>query len=215
MLLDLLRGEATDSINLTGLEHVISVSTGHASNEEKKAKSIAEKEALAQPQSLFAPEASTSAAAGSASGLPPIHFRTYRIGMLRSDNRTPYTKLELCGPSFDFSLRRHSAPAAEVWKAATRSATSKIAKRKQVDLDSDGEEVASKASKKPKNKNVDVDEMGDKVGRIHVGKQDLSKLQARKMKGLKGARNDGDAAEVAGHINGADVLAAVSEVAER
>ena len=27
--------------------------------------------------------------------------------------------------------------------------------------------------------------MGDKVAQIHVGKQDLSKLQTRKMKGLK------------------------------
>lgn len=27
--------------------------------------------------------------------------------------------------------------------------------------------------------------MGDKMGRIHLGKQDLSELQTRKMKGLK------------------------------
>jgi len=36
-----------------------------------------------------------------------------------------------------------------------------------------------------KKKNLDVDEMGDLRGRLHVGKQDLSKLQTRKMKGLK------------------------------
>ena len=34
-------------------------------------------------------------------------------------------------------------------------------------------------------KNVTTDFMGDKVAQIHVGKQDLSKLQTRKMKGLK------------------------------
>lgn len=34
-------------------------------------------------------------------------------------------------------------------------------------------------------KNVEVDNMGDKIGRVHVGKQDLGKLQTRKMKGLK------------------------------
>ncbi len=34
-------------------------------------------------------------------------------------------------------------------------------------------------------KNVSVDTMGDKMGRIHLGKQDLSELQTRKMKGLK------------------------------
>ena len=30
--------------------------------------------------------------------------------------------------------------------------------------------------------------MGDKVGRIHLGRQDLGQLQTRKMKGLKRAR---------------------------
>lgn len=34
-------------------------------------------------------------------------------------------------------------------------------------------------------KNVSVDLMGDKIGRIHLGKQDLAELQTRKMKGLK------------------------------
>ncbi|KAJ7890659.1 Brix-domain-containing protein [Mycena olivaceomarginata] len=37
-----------------------------------------------------------------------------------------------------------------------------------------------------KRKNIEVDEMGDLRGQIHVGKQDLGKLQTRKMKGLKG-----------------------------
>lgn len=40
--------------------------------------------------------------------------------------------------------------------------------------------------KQPKTKkNVDMDIVGDKMGRIHTGKQDLNKLQSRKMKGLK------------------------------
>lgn len=30
--------------------------------------------------------------------------------------------------------------------------------------------------------------MGDKIGRIHLGRQDLSELQTRKMKGLKRGR---------------------------
>lgn len=35
--------------------------------------------------------------------------------------------------------------------------------------------------------------MGDKIGRIHVGKQDLDQMQTRKMKGLKRRRDeDGD-----------------------
>jgi hypothetical protein len=34
-------------------------------------------------------------------------------------------------------------------------------------------------------KNITLDSMGDKIGRVHLGKQDLGGLQTRKMKGLK------------------------------
>ena len=40
--------------------------------------------------------------------------------------------------------------------------------------------------------------MGDKIGRIHLGRQNLSELQTRKMKGLKRGRDmdaGGDGAE--------------------
>ena len=38
-----------------------------------------------------------------------------------------------------------------------------------------------------------MDSVGDKIGRIHLGRQDLSELQTRKMKGLKRGRDtDGD-----------------------
>ncbi len=37
--------------------------------------------------------------------------------------------------------------------------------------------------------------MGDKIGRIHLGRQDLSELQTRKMKGLKRGRNTEDEGE--------------------
>lgn len=39
-------------------------------------------------------------------------------------------------------------------------------------------------------KNVTMDSMGDKLGRVHMGKVDLSGLQTRKMKGLKRGRDD-------------------------
>ena len=37
-------------------------------------------------------------------------------------------------------------------------------------------------------KNVETDAVGDKIGRIHLGRQDLNELQTRKMKGLKRGR---------------------------
>jgi hypothetical protein len=42
---------------------------------------------------------------------------------------------------------------------------------------------------KKKKKNISMDAFGNRLGRIHMEKQDLSKLQVRKMKGLK-RRND-------------------------
>jgi len=41
-------------------------------------------------------------------------------------------------------------------------------------------------------KNIETDIIGDKVGRIHLGKQDLNDMQTRKMKGLKRNRDDDD-----------------------
>lgn len=38
-------------------------------------------------------------------------------------------------------------------------------------------------------KNVETDIVGDKIGRIHLGRQDLGELQTRKMKGLKRSRS--------------------------
>lgn len=52
-------------------------------------------------------------------------------------------------------------------------------------------------------KNVETDLIGDKLGRIHVGKQDLSKLQSRKMKGLKRSRDEAtqfDSDDDVGHL---------------
>jgi len=39
-----------------------------------------------------------------------------------------------------------------------------------------------------KTKNISFDPFGSKLGRVHMQRQDLSKLQTRKMKGLKRSR---------------------------
>ena len=40
------------------------------------------------------------------------------------------------------------------------------------------------------NKNVETYLVGDKMGSIHLGRQDLNELQTRKMKGLKRGRDE-------------------------
>ncbi|KAG8934415.1 rRNA-binding ribosome biosynthesis protein rpf2 [Tulasnella sp. 417] len=107
----------------------------------------------------------------SPSDLPLIHFRCYTVRLLASGVRTPRTELVPMGPSLDLRLRRHQDPDPEVLKQAMKQPKLKKA------------DITSGLGKKVKNK--EVDEMGDVRARIHLKKQNLDKLQTRKMKGLK------------------------------
>ncbi|KAI0046846.1 Brix-domain-containing protein [Auriscalpium vulgare] len=121
------------------------------------------------------PESLTSTATFDTSddtkSLPKVHIRGYTLRLLASGVRTPRVELVPMGPSLDLALRRHQAADTEVWKLAMRRP-----KMKKTDV----EKGLGK-----KKKNLEVDEMGDLRGRVHVAKQDLGKLQTRKMKGLK------------------------------
>jgi len=110
--------------------------------------------------------------------LPKIHLRTYNIRLLASGARIPRTELTPMGPSLDLSLRRHEPPDAELWRAATKRP--KIKKK-------DVEKGLGK-----KKRNLEVDEMGDLRGKVHIAKQNLGRLQTRKMKGLKRAHHDNE-----------------------
>jgi ribosome production factor 2 len=104
--------------------------------------------------------------------LPIVHIRGYTVKLVASGLRVPRVELVPMGPSLDLSLRRHKPADGELWKVAMRRP--KLKKQ----------EVEKGLGKK--RKNLEVDEMGDLRGRVHVAKQDLGKLQTRKMKGLKG-----------------------------
>ncbi|KAI0274391.1 Brix-domain-containing protein [Russula aff. rugulosa BPL654] len=113
--------------------------------------------------------------------LPAVHIRGYTIKLLASGQRVPRVELVPMGPSLDLSLRRHQPADPELWKVAMRRP-----KLKKQDV----EKGLGK-----KRKNLEVDEMGDLRGRVHIAKQDLTKLQTRKMKGLKSAPGE-DESEV-------------------
>jgi len=109
------------------------------------------------------------------SSLPKVHIRTYTLKLLASGTRIPRIELVPMGPSLDLMMRRHLPADAELLKQSL-----KRPKLKKPDVEKGlGKKV----------KNQGVDEMGDLRGRIHIAKQDLGKLQTRKMKGL---RNDSD-----------------------
>jgi ribosome production factor 2 len=103
--------------------------------------------------------------------LPIVHIRGYTVKLLASGQRVPRVELVPMGPCLDLSLRRHKPADPELWKAAMRRP-----KLKKQDV----ERGLGK-----KRKNLGVDDMGDLRGRVHVAKQDLGKLQTRKMKGLR------------------------------
>ncbi|CAI7578344.1 unnamed protein product [Penicillium pancosmium] len=107
---------------------------------------------------------------------PVVHLRWYKVITKRSGHKLPRVELQEIGPKFDFKIGRMRAASADVMKTAMKQG-----KRPNVDIKT--------------KKNIIVDTIGDKVGRVHLGKQDLSGLQTRKMKGLKrraGVESDDD-----------------------
>lgn len=99
---------------------------------------------------------------------PMIHMRCYLIKTKKSGTNLPKVEVEEMGPRIDFRVGRIKEADLDMWKEAMRKPKSHEPKTK---------------------KNIDTDIIGDKVGRIHLGKQDLSQLQTRKMKGLKRSRD--------------------------
>jgi ribosome production factor 2 len=191
MLLDFFRGQEIHSIDLVhGLQYVISVSVGELDQPGTTTSLLNATPATLPtpteaPQQTIKPQApkpvslvdsSQPNLSGNVEGLPIVHFRTYLVQLLKSGQREPRVELLPHGPSFDFRLRRAQAPSEDLLK---QSLQRHLPKKPM------GENKKARG-----NKNVDIDEMGDKVGKIHVGQQELAKLQSRKMKGLKKEKKD-------------------------
>jgi ribosome production factor 2 len=98
---------------------------------------------------------------------PNVHLRWYKVRTRKSGQKLPRVELDEVGPKFDFKVGRIKEADAGVMREAMK-------KRKQLDGDF-----------KAKQKNVGMDTVGDKIGRVHLSRQDLGQLQTRKMKGLK------------------------------
>lgn len=110
---------------------------------------------------------------------PAVHLRVYLIKTKRSGQRLPRVEVEEMGPRMSFRLGRLQQPDEAMAKEAL--------KRAKLPTD-----------EKTK-KNVSMDVMGDKMGRIHMGRQDLGDLQTRKMKGLKRSRDQPEAGDDSGN----------------
>ncbi|KAK5094972.1 rRNA-binding ribosome biosynthesis protein rpf2 [Lithohypha guttulata] len=111
---------------------------------------------------------------------PVVHLRWYRVRTLRSNTaKVPRVELDQIGPSFDFRVGRFKTADPNIMKEAMKH--------------------GRRPNEARNKKNIETDIMGDKLGRIHLGRQDLNELQTRKMKGLKRARDEDDDVEVNGN----------------
>ncbi|CAK4031551.1 ribosome production factor 2 homolog [Lecanosticta acicola] len=99
---------------------------------------------------------------------PMIHLRCYMLRSKKGKDDLPKVEAEEMGPRIDFRVGRVRDADPGMLKEAMRKPKSLEPKTK---------------------KNIETDTIGDKVGRIHMGRQDLSQLQTRKMKGLKRSRD--------------------------
>ena len=119
--------------------------------------------------SFFASDPQTPSSGEETLG-PRIHMRCYKLSTSKYPNsKLPRVELQEIGPRADFRIGRIKEPDPGVWKEAMKK---------------------SKEQREKITKNVKTDEVGDKMGRIHLGRQDLGALQTRKMKGLKRDRTE-------------------------
>lgn len=107
-----------------------------------------------------------------------ILFRSYKIVYSRSGCTTPRVDLNEIGPSFNMTIRR------------TRFASKDLFKKS----------CFQQFSRKPnKVKNVEKTTLGNTLGRIHMDRQDYSKLNIRRLKGLD--PNEGSKREAEDDLN--------------
>lgn len=155
MFVDFFRGGETQTIDVEGLQLLVSFLAGEDGPEGQPAQ---------------------------------IHMRCWKIVTKRSGQRVPRVEVEEIGPRIDFTVGRIKEA-----DEALRKEAMKVAKGSEVRRSWPLSQLAwllispYPLQAKPK-KNVETDIVGDKIGRIHLGKQDLTELQTRKMKGLKGLK---------------------------
>lgn len=99
---------------------------------------------------------------------PLIHQRTYFMKLVRNPKggSVPVPTLQACGPDLDFQVRRTQWPSPELAKASLRQPT---------------------ASRPKKRKNLSTNVFGERLGRLHLTKQDVAKMGGRKAKALRRA----------------------------
>lgn len=98
-----------------------------------------------------------------------IYIRSYRTILKNSGCQIPRVELEDIGPSFELVMRRTKLASDDLFKRACK---------------------VPKEAKIKKTKNIAHDPFRNKTGRIHMERQDYSKLQTRKVKAFKSLKKE-------------------------
>jgi ribosome production factor 2 len=99
-----------------------------------------------------------------------LHFRHYSIKLKKSGTKLPRVELVDIGPSFDFTIRRVKSASPDMAKLALQQ---------------------PKELHPSKQKNMETNLFGQKMGTIHMKRQDFDKMQVKKSKALKRTRVGG------------------------
>lgn len=120
-------------------------------------------------------DAAPTASAEDREGLKKkVLFRHYRIALKKSGTKLPFVELAELGPSVDLTLDRSREPDKGMWKAALK---------------------IPKQAKPKKVKNISTTVLGQRMGRIHLGKQDFEKIHTPHFHGAKGKKRMGQGEE--------------------
>jgi len=120
---------------------------------------------------VFTLTENTDATNSSGDTTKTIHQRTYFCKLKKTpngdaNNNTPMPFLTPCGPDLDMVVRREQFASQDLWRAANKQPM---------------------ATRKKKTKNQSTNIFGETIGKLHVEKQDIDKVQGRKSKALRRA----------------------------
>jgi len=99
-----------------------------------------------------------------------VFIRSFKIHLKKSGGRIPRIELEEIGPSLDLTLRRTHLASDDLFNTACR-------------------QVKNVRGQK-KTKNISEDAFGTKLGRVHIDKQEITKIQTRKVRALKESKEE-------------------------
>jgi len=100
-------------------------------------------------------------------GEKKVVFKHYKISFKKSGTRLPHAALEEVGPRFTLQVDRRKAAVPDIWKLAMKT---------------------PKELKPKKQKNVTTNVLGQRVGRVHLGRQDIDKMHTPHFHGKKGQK---------------------------